>query len=80
MKGNTSLVKVTGLVTQLCWWCVQSVSRIRLFANAWTVACHASLSMAFSRQEYCSGLPCPPSGHLPDPVIEPRSPTLQADS
>ena len=26
-----------------------------------------------SRQEYWSGLPCPPPGHLPDPVIEPTS-------
>jgi len=36
--------------------------------------------MGFSRQEYWSGLPCPPPGSLPDPGIEPRSPTLQADS
>ena len=34
----------------------------------------------FSRQEYWSGLPCPPPGDLPSPGIEPRSPTLQADS
>ena len=34
----------------------------------------------FSRQEYWSGLPCPPPGHLPDPGIEPGSPALQADS
>ena len=34
----------------------------------------------FSSQEYWSGLPCPPSGHLPNPGIEPRSPTLQVDS
>ena len=34
----------------------------------------------FSRQEYWSGLPCPPSGDLPNPGIEPRSPTLQVDS
>ena len=34
----------------------------------------------FSRQEYWSGLPCPPSGNLPNPGIEPRSPALQADS
>ena len=34
----------------------------------------------FSRQEYWSGLPCPPLGNLPNPGIEPRSPTLQADS
>ena len=34
----------------------------------------------FSRQEYWSGFPCPPPGHLPNPGIEARSPTLQADS
>ena len=36
-----------------------------------------SLSMEFSRQEYWSGLPCPLPGDLPNPGIEPRSPTLQ---
>ena len=36
--------------------------------------------MGLSRQEYWSGLPCPPPGDLPDPGIEPRSPALQADS
>ena len=34
---------------------------------------------AFSRQEYWSGLPCPPPGCLPNPGIKPRSPTLQED-
>ena len=37
------------------------------------------LSVGFSRQEYWSGLPCPPPGDLPDPGIEPGSfmfPTL----
>ena len=34
----------------------------------------------FFRQEYWSGLPCPPPGDLPSPGIEPRSPTLQAES
>ena len=46
----------------------------------WTVACQAPLSMGFSRQEYWNGLLFPSPGHLPDPEIEPRSPTLQADS
>ena len=32
-----------------------------------------------SRQEYWSGLPCPPPGDLPNSEIEPRSPALQAD-
>ena len=34
----------------------------------------------FSRQEYWSGLQFPAPGHLPNPGIKPRSPTLQADS
>ena len=38
------------------------------------------LSMVFSRQEYWNGLPYPPPGDLPNPGIEPRSPTLQVDS
>ena len=45
-----------------------------------TAACQASLSMGFSRQEYYSGLPCPPPGNLPDPGIKPGPPALQADS
>ena len=63
------------------WWetkipypCMLSrFSRVRLFATLWTVACQASLSMGFSRQEDWSGLPCPPPGDLPQPEIEPPS-------
>ena len=42
-------------------------------SSLWTVACQASLSMEFSRQEYWNGLPCPPPGDLPDSEIEPAS-------
>ena len=45
-----------------------------------TTACQASPSMGFSRQEYWSGLPCPPPGDLLDAEIQPRSLALQADS
>ena len=55
-------------------------SRVWLCATLWTVACQVPLSMEFSRQEYWSGLPCPLSGDLPNPGIEPRSPALQPDS
>ena len=34
----------------------------------------------FSRQEYWSGLPCPPPRGLPNPRIKPRSPPLHTDS
>ena len=59
---------------------VKSLSRVRLFATPWTVAYQAPLSVGFSRQEYWSGLPLPSPWNLPDPGIEPRSLTLQADS
>ena len=45
-------------------------SRVLLFAPLWTVVCLAPLSKGFSRHEYCSGLPCPPPGDLPDPGID----------
>ena len=38
--------------------------------NLWTVSCQALLFMEFSRQEYWSGLPCPPPGDIPNPGIE----------
>ena len=40
----------------------------------------APVSMGFSREEYWSGLPCPPPEDLSDPGIEPGFPALQADS
>ena len=46
----------------------------------WAVAHQAPLSMGFSRQEYWSGLLCPPPGDLPNPGIKLRSPALQAGS
>ena len=39
----------------------------------WTVAGQAPLSMGFSRQEYWSGLPCPPLGDQTNPGVEPES-------
>ena len=54
-------------------------SCIWLFVTLWTVAHQAPLSKGFSRQEYWSGLPCPPLKHLPNPGIKPASllsPTL----
>ena len=60
----------------------ESVSHSVLSYSLAPVDCvhQASLSMDFSRQEYRNGLPVPYPGDLPDPGIEPRFPTLQADS
>ena len=57
------------LIYQMC--CMLShFSWIQLCATLWTVVHQAPLSMGFSRQEYWSGLPCPPPGGLPDPGME----------
>ena len=48
-------------------------------ATPWIVTHQVPLSMKFSKQEYWSGLPCRPLGDLPNPGMEPRSPTLQVD-
>ena len=58
-------------------------SCVQLFATPWTIACQAPLSMEVFRQEYWSGLSCPPTGDLPNPGIEsvsPATPAFQADS
>ena len=50
-------------------------SCVHLFVTLRTVALQAPLPMGLSRQEYWSGLPCPPPRDLPDPGAEPTSPT-----
>ena len=47
------------------------ISHIQLFVTLWTIAYQVPLSMGFSRKECWSGLPCPPSGGLPNPGMEP---------
>ena len=70
------------MLSYLCKWGwkvkvkVKSLSPVRLFVTPWTVVYQAPLSTGFSRQEYWSGLPFPSPGGLPDPGIEPGSPTL----
>jgi len=59
---------------------VKLLSRVRLFTAPWTLAYQAPLSIEFSRQEHWSGLPFPSPGDLPNPGIEPGSPTLLADT
>ena len=65
--------------------CVHSVAQscLTLLWPLWTVACQATLSLGFSRQEYWSGLPFPLPGDIPDSGIELKSlasPALLVDS
>ena len=43
------------------------------FATPWAIACQASLSMGFPRQEYWTGMPFPSPGELLDSGIRPIS-------
>ena len=61
-----------GLVANLC--------PCPTLATPWGEAHQAALFREFPRQEYQSGLPFPSPGDLPDLLIKPRSPELQADS
>ena len=55
----------------VCVCVLSHFSCVCLFAIIWTVAHQAPLPMVFSRQEYWSGLQCPPPGDLSHPGIEP---------
>ena len=56
------------------------ISHVCPFATLWTIAHQAPVSLGLSRQEYWSGLPCPPPGDPPNPGVKPVSAALQADS
>ena len=77
--GN-ACISHTCIITYTIVLNVKSLSYVQLFATPWTVTYQVPLSIGFSRQEYWSGLPFPPPGDLPNPGVEPRSPTLQADA
>ena len=59
-------------------WVIQSCPTLQ--PHELYVARQVPLSTWFSRQEYWNGLSFPSPGDLPDPGIEPRSPSLHADS
>ena len=53
--------------------CSKSLQSCLILCNPVTVTHQTPLSMGFSKQEYWSGLPCPPPEDLPNPGIEPTS-------
>ena len=70
--------QIRSLLYPLLLLLLSRFSHVWLFAILWTEARQAPLSMGFFRQEYQSGLPCPPPGNLPNPGIEPTSLTSPA--
>ena len=68
---TTYLCLLSTTKSQFCM--LSHFSHVRLCVTLWIVDHQASLSMGFPKQEYWSGLPCPPPGDLPDPRIKPES-------
>ena len=68
------------MISLACMHACSVTSIVSNSATLWTVTCQAPLAVGFSRQEYWSGLPCPPPRDLPNSGIEPGSPALQADA
>ena len=62
------------------WSEVKSLGHVWLFVTPLTVAHQTPWFMGFSRQEYWSGVPFLSPGDLPNPGIEPQSPTVQTDA
>ena len=53
---------------KIIFWGFYTFCQINM--TPWTTAHQAPLSMGFPKQEYYSGLPCPPPGDLPNPRIK----------
>ena len=53
--------------------CAMPLQSCLTLCNPMDCILQTPLSMGFSKQEYCSGLPCPPPGDLTDPGIEPTA-------
>ena len=60
-------------------YCVQLPSRVQLFETPWTIAHQAPLSMGIIQARIPEWVAMPSSLDVPDPGIQPRSPTLQVD-
>ena len=71
-----------GSLVGCCLWGRTESDRTeaKRLSSSRTVPTRVLCPCGFSRQEYWSGLPCPPPGDLLNPGIEPRSPGSQVDS
>ena len=77
--GATKDIPTNPFTSVLEWvYSLHAAKWLQSCLTLWTVARQAFLSMGFSRQEYWSGLQCPPPVDLPDPGIEPMSHTSPA--
>ena len=70
--SHRKLTLEIALITSFYFCVLSHFSCVWLCVILWTVAHQSPLSLGFSRQEYWSGLPCPPPGNLPNPGVDPE--------
>ena len=73
LMNNKALEQKSFQVLGISVCLLSCFSHVCPFVTLWAVAHQAPLSIGFSRQEYWSGLPCPPPGDIPDLGIDPVS-------
>ena len=74
-----SFIKLGFYLFLCCAMLCLLLSRVRLSVTPWTVAHQAPLSIRVLQTRILEWVACPPPGYIPNPGVEPRSPTLQAD-
>ena len=81
-KDKVNFIKIKSFVYESAFSLECKVTQpcLTLYDPMDRIAHQAPLSMEFFRQEYCSGLPFPFPGDLPNPGIEPGSPASQAEA
>ena len=74
IAAHISICTWMSICTHVCM--INSFRHMQVLVTLWTVARQAPQSTGLSRQEYWSGLPCPPPGDLPNLGIKPGFPIL----
>ena len=77
IKATQQEREIRAIKTEWKW---KLLSCVRLFATPWTAARQAPLSIGILQARIPEWVPMPSSRDLPNPGIEPRSTTVQADS
>ena len=82
LRRTTGLQVRTPVLYGVSAWsfCAELLSHVQLCATLWTVVQQALLSMGILQARIQEWVAMPSSRDLPNPGIEPRSPTLQVDS
>ena len=67
LNSFLNYISAHNIYPSICACVISPFSHVQFCVTLWTVLCQAPLFMGFSREEYQSGLACPPPEDLPNP-------------